>query len=159
MNWETGWICGGAICGWMFATKGQKKNLNLCMNWENTVYSKDKRRSVYSEFLLLNNNILDFISSFPLYSWKLLFLHSILFLFVCLIAKLYLPLATPGIVHHQAPLSLGFPRQEYWSFFRGSSQPRDRTCVICLARVFSTTELPGICLCLDTHTHTHSHTQ
>ena len=34
----------------------------------------------------------------------------------------------------QAPLSMGFPRQEYWSWVaiscpRGSSQPRDRTCV------------------------------
>ena len=33
---------------------------------------------------------------------------------------------------HQAPLSLEFSRQEYWSgepfpFFRGSSLPRDRT--------------------------------
>ena len=151
MNWETGWICGGATCGWMFATKGQKKNLNLCMNWENIVYSKDKRRPVYSEFLPLNNNILDFISYLSLYSWKLLFLHSNLF-FVCLITKLYLTLATPWIVNHQAPLSLGFPRQEYGSFFRGSSQPRERTCVVCLASVSFTTELPGICVCFDTHT-------
>ena len=66
---------------------------------------------------------------------------------------MYLTLATPWIIHHQAPLSLGFPRQEYWSFFRGSSQPRDRTCVVRLASVFFTTELPGICMCLDIHTH------
>ena len=30
-------------------------------------------------------------------------------------AKSCLTLATPRIVSHQAPLSLGFPRQEYWS--------------------------------------------
>jgi len=42
---------------------------------------------------------------------------------------------TPWTVAHQAPLSMGFPKQEYWSrvgaisFFRGSSQPRDRTSV------------------------------
>ena len=41
---------------------------------------------------------------------------------------------TPWIVAHQAPPSMGFSRQEYWSgfaisFSRGSSQPRDRTCV------------------------------
>ena len=32
-----------------------------------------------------------------------------------LIAKSYLILVTPWIVAHQAPLSMGFPRQEYWS--------------------------------------------
>ena len=31
------------------------------------------------------------------------------------VAKSYLTLfATPWIVTHQAPLSMGFPRQEYW---------------------------------------------
>ena len=48
---------------------------------------------------------------------------------------------------HQAPLSIGFPRQEYWSgaisFSGGSSQPRDWTQVSCLAGRFLTTELPG----------------
>ena len=42
---------------------------------------------------------------------------------------------TPWTVARQAPLSMGFPRQEYWggwdaisfSFSRGSSQPRNRT--------------------------------
>ena len=32
-----------------------------------------------------------------------------------LIAKSYLILVSPWIVAHQAPLSMGFPRQEYWS--------------------------------------------
>ena len=40
--------------------------------------------------------------------------------------------ATPWTVAYQAPPSMGFSRQEYWSgllfsFSRGSSQPRDRT--------------------------------
>ena len=41
-------------------------------------------------------------------------------------------LVTPQTVAHQAPLSKGFSRQEYWSGLvampssRGSSQPRDR---------------------------------
>ena len=48
---------------------------------------------------------------------------------------------TPRTVACQAPLSMGFPRQEYWScqysFSRGSFQPRDGThvsCVSCLGR-------------------------
>ena len=32
-----------------------------------------------------------------------------------LVTKLYLTLASPGTVARQAPLSMGFPRQEYWS--------------------------------------------
>ena len=43
--------------------------------------------------------------------------------------------ATPWTVACQVPLSMEFSRQEYWSglpcppFSRGSSQPRDRTCI------------------------------
>ena len=33
----------------------------------------------------------------------------------CLVAKLYPTLATPWTVPHEAPLSMGFSRQEYWS--------------------------------------------
>ena len=41
-------------------------------------------------------------------------------------------LATPWTVAHRAPLSVGFPRQEFWecvviSFSRGSFRPRDGT--------------------------------
>ena len=32
-----------------------------------------------------------------------------------LAAKSYLTLETPQTIAHQAPLSMGFPRQEYWS--------------------------------------------
>ena len=32
-----------------------------------------------------------------------------------LVSKLYLTLATPWTVAYQAPLSMGFSRQEYWS--------------------------------------------
>ena len=61
----------------------------------------------------------------------------------------------------QAPLSMGFNRQEYWSvlpfyYSRGSSWPRDWIhvfCISCIGRFF-TTEPPGkpevnyMCLCL-----------
>ena len=54
--------------------------------------------------------------------------------------------ATLWTIAHQAPLSMGFPRQEYWtglpfSFFGGSSQPRNWTygsCVSCAAGRFFT---------------------
>ena len=36
-------------------------------------------------------------------------------LVVVLVAKLYLTFATPWAVTRQAPLSMGFPRQEHWS--------------------------------------------
>ena len=33
----------------------------------------------------------------------------------CLVAKLCPSLLTPWTVAHQAPLSMGFPKQEYWN--------------------------------------------
>ena len=53
------------------------------------------------------------------------------------------PFATPWTVAHQAPPSMEFSRQEYWSiaisFSRGSSQPRDQTHVSHIAgRLFTT---------------------
>ena len=49
-------------------------------------------------------------------------------------------LATAQTVAHQAPLSMGFSRQEHWngadiSSLRGSSQPRDRTCISCVSNI------------------------
>ena len=41
--------------------------------------------------------------------------HLLLNLCCCLVAKLYTTLATPWTVVCQAPLSMGFSRQEYWS--------------------------------------------
>ena len=51
--------------------------------------------------------------------------------------------ATSWTVAHQGPLSMEFSRQEYWSgfaipFSRGSSRPRDRTHVSCIAGRFFT---------------------
>ena len=50
---------------------------------------------------------------------------------VCVLSRVQL-FATPWSVACQAPLSMGFSRQEYWSglpfpFPRGSSQPTDQT--------------------------------
>ena len=55
-----------------------------------------------------------------------------------LVAKSCLTLATPRTVACQAPLCMGFSRQEHWSggdvcFSRGSSQPRDQTRASCIA--------------------------
>ena len=48
--------------------------------------------------------------------------------------------ANPWTAARQAPLSMGFSRQEYWewvaiAFFRGSSRSRNRTCVSCTRRL------------------------
>ena len=49
------------------------------------------------------------------------------------VTKACLTLVTPWTVVHQAPLSKGFPSQEYWS--GGASRPRDQTPVSCIAEV------------------------
>ena len=56
--------------------------------------------------------------------------------------------ATPWTVSRQAPLSVGFFRQEYWSGFampssRGSSRLRNQTHASCIAGGFFTSESPG----------------
>ena len=38
-----------------------------------------------------------------------------MFFSMCLVAQSSLTLCDPWTVAHQAPLSMGFPRQEYWS--------------------------------------------
>ena len=54
-----------------------------------------------------------------------------------LVTKSCPTLVTLWTVVCQAPLSTGFPRQEYWggcnSLFRGSSWPRDGTIVSCIS--------------------------
>ena len=60
-----------------------------------------------------------------------------------LVAKSCPTLVTPWTVACQAPLSVGFSMQEYWSvlpfpFSRGSSQPRNQTQVPCIAGRFFT---------------------
>ena len=56
---------------------------------------------------------------------------------------------TPWTVAFQVPLSMKFPRQEYWSewvaisFSRVSSQPRDRTHVFCIVGRFFPTKPHG----------------
>ena len=56
--------------------------------------------------------------------------------------------ATPWIVAHQAPLSMGFPRQEYWSRLPFPSpgdlpDPGIKPTSPALVGEFCTTELPG----------------
>ena len=45
---------------------------------------------------------------------------------------------TPWAIAHLAPLSMRFPKQEYWTklpfFLRGSSWPRDQTHISCIGR-------------------------
>ena len=57
-------------------------------------------------------------------------------------------IVTPWTIAHQAPLSMGFSKQKYWSGLPSpppgeSSWPRNWTQVSCIAGRFFTTELPG----------------
>ena len=65
---------------------------------------------------------------------------------------------TPWAVAHQAPLSMEFSRQEYWSglpfpsFPRGSSQPRDQTWVSWIVGKFFAVWVCVVWLLLKVHT-------
>ena len=66
----------------------------------------------------------------------------------CLVVKLYLILATPWAVACQVPLSMGFPRQEYWRglpFASPGDLPNPRMSPVspALAGGFFTVEPPG----------------
>ena len=62
---------------------------------------------------------------------------------VVFVAQLCLTLCNPWTIARQAPLSIGFSRQEYWSglpflFLGESFQPRDQTWVFCITVRFFT---------------------
>ena len=76
-----------------------------------------------------------------------------------LVTKSCLTLATLRTVARQAPLSMGFSRQEYWSvtgeqpsisFSRGSSRPRNRTRVLhCRQIAGSPEDLANVIIIVD----------
>ena len=99
---------------------------------------------------------------FPLYT----LLHLYIPLYVCVLScsRMSNSFVTPRTAAHQAPLSMGFPRQEYWSALPfpppgESSRHRDQTRVACTAGGFFTTEPPGkpwiedmsVCRCVLSH--------
>ena len=65
------------------------------------------------------------------------FLTLYIKLLLCLVAESD-PFATPWTTAHQAPLSMGFPRQEYSSglpfLSPGPPRPRDQTHISCIGR-------------------------
>ena len=69
-------------------------------------------------------------------------------LFLLLLFRCVQLFGTPGTSARQAPLSVGFPRQEYWSGLPFSSpgdlpDPGFEPTSLALAGAFFTTKLPG----------------
>ena len=68
---------------------------------------------------------------------------------MCLVTQSHLTLSTPWTVDSQAPLSMGFYRQEYWSEFLFPSpgdlpDPGIKPTSLALAGRFFTTEPPAL---------------
>ena len=65
---------------------------------------------------------------------------------MCVLSRVLL-FTTPWTLAHQAPLSMGFPKQKYWSGLpfssAGSSNPGIEPTSVALAGGFFTTESPG----------------
>ena len=85
----------------------------------------------------------------------------------CVLSRVWL-FATPWTVARQAPLSMGFSWQEYWSGLPfpppgGSSWPRDQTCTSALAGGFLTADPRGkpkqYSTSLETNQHTDTETK
>ena len=99
------------------------------------------------------------------------YLNNVFMYYVCMYLCIYVCVfihaqlfVAPWTVGHQASLSMGFPRQEYWdggrvvfagSYPRGSSwlriEPTSSESPALSGRFFTNT-------CTHTHTHTHMHT-
>ena len=80
---------------------------------------------------------------------------------MCILSPVRL-FATPWAVAHQAPLSMGFSRQEYWSGLPVASlgdlsQPGIEPAFPVLTGRFFTTEPLGKPSYTHTHSHTHTH--
>ena len=80
-----------------------------------------------------------------LFVWRTM-TDTLLLLLLSCFSRIWL-CVTPWTVAHQAPMFMGFPRQELeWvaiSFSRASSWSRDQTRISCIAGRFFTTEPPG----------------
>ena len=77
------------------------------------------------------------LKQISVFRWKVQVTYNRMYMLSCSVVSS--SFATPWTAARQAPLSVGFFRQEYWSGFansssRGSSQPRDWTCVSCIGR-------------------------
>ena len=71
--------------------------------------STKKQRSGYQLIaMLISTNINSYLITFVLLRW-----YSLMCVCVCSVMSNFF--ATPWTVVHQAPLSMGFPRQKYWS--------------------------------------------
>ena len=84
-----------------------------------------------------------------------------LLLFACSVVSRVRVFATQWTEAHQAPLSVGFSRREYWSGLPFPSQgdlpsPEIKSKSPALAGRFFPTEPPGKPLYVHTHTHTHT---
>ena len=94
--------------------------------------------------VLISSPVLFFTAPRYLLHFRLLDCDSALTLilsldFFCSVSRSYRLFVTPWTAAHQAPLSVGFHRQEYWvpiSIPRGSSQPMDCSQVFCNAGGF-----------------------
>ena len=85
-----------------------------------------------------------------------------MYVYICVCAKSFPTLCTPWTVACQAPLSMRFSRQEYWSgllFPPPGIKPTSPVSPALAGGFFNTEPLgKAIYTCVYTHTYTHTHT-
>ena len=136
---ESGTLCALWNIGSFISCSGNtvfKTQISLCLYYLST--ENKPRIKIWITFML----IWGIVSQISLHDClKVWASHSILW--KCELLSRVQHFVNSWTVAHQAPLSIGFSRQEYWSgvaipFSRGSSRPRDRTQVSCIAGRFFT---------------------
>lgn len=59
MNWDAGWNCGEAVCGWMHARKGDKKLVYELGKY--SVFQRTNEKMLKVNFYSITTHSLDFI--------------------------------------------------------------------------------------------------
>ena len=122
-----------ALAGGFFTTKPSGKLTKAFYFIQNLFYTKSKISQVcISKFPNVKSFLVETVSQFLLFTYG-----------GDLVVKSCPTLVTPWTVAYQAPLSMGFSRQEYWEwiamrFSSGSSQPRKQSRVSCITERFFT---------------------
>ena len=105
-----------ALTRWIFVGKVMSLLCNMLSRLVTTFLPRSKRLLISCVYIHTHTHMGLFwgsLFSVPLCTW--FYVNTVLFCFLCMYAQSCLTLCDTMDIAHQAPLSMKFPRQEYWS--------------------------------------------